>query len=107
VGNERVSKPSLFGCQFLRFNCSTAQRFFCLSLDWFFVNGQTAIDNSPRINATAANCFGPTGPHFVVMKTKLWSGIRRRKPARTRNITALMINELGSIRVPPGIRSQE
>ena len=72
-------------------------------------NGQTAIDNSPRINATAANCFGPSGPHFVVMKTKLWSGIRRRKPAKAKNITALIINELGLIIVPPapGIRSQE
>jgi hypothetical protein len=73
----------------------------------FFANGQTAIDNSPRINATAANCVGPSDPQFVVKRTKHWLGIRRRKPARTKNITALMMNDPGSIRLLPDISSQE
>src|SRR5207302_8676196 len=54
----------------------------------FFANGQTAIDNSPRINAAPANCFGPSGPHLVVMKTRVWSGTRSKKPVRAKNITA-------------------
>jgi len=64
------------------------------------LNNQTTIDTNPRAKVAAAHSRGPTGPHFVVAKTTVGSGIRSKNPVRTKNITALIMNERGSIRVP-------
>src|SRR5437588_12792416 len=72
---------------------------------FFLTNNQTPRDTNPRTRAAAAQPRGPTGPHFVVANVKPGSGIRNRKADKIKNITALMMNELGSIRLPPGISS--
>ena len=73
---------------------------------FFLINNHTPRDRIPRTRLAVAQARGPIGPHVVVMKSRAWSGIRSRKPARKKNITALMMNEPGSIRLPPGINSQ-
>ena len=87
-------------------NFSTAQRFLCLSpltRHFFLTNNHTPRDTIPRTRLAVAQARGPTGPHFVVAKVKPGSRTRNRKADRIKNITALMMNELGSIRLPPGI----
>ena len=73
----------------------------------FFLNkNHTPRDTNPRTRAAAAQARGPTGPHFVVANVKPGSTIRNRKADKMKNITALMMNEPGSIRLPPGINSR-
>src|SRR5882762_2927655 len=70
---------------------------------FFLTNNHTPRDTNARTRAAAAQAREPTGPHFVVAKVKPGSGIRNRKADKIKNINALMMNELGSIRLPPGI----
>jgi len=72
---------------------------------FFLTNSHTPRDTNPRTRATAAQPRGPTDPHFVVANVNAGSGTRNRKADRIKNITALMMNESGSIRLPPGISS--
>jgi len=72
---------------------------------FFLTNNHTPRDTIPRTKATAAHCRGPTGPNLVVMNVIVGSGTKNRKADKIKNITALMMNESGSIRLPPGISS--
>ena len=61
------------------------------------VNSQNTIESNPRTKPAAAHSLGPTDPHLVVAKITVGFGIRSRPADRTKNMTALMINDLGSI----------
>jgi hypothetical protein len=74
---------------------------------FFLTSSQTPRDIHPSAKATAANSRGPTGPNLVVTNVIVGSGTKNKKADKIKNMTALMINEPGSIRVPPGISSQE
>src|SRR5438132_9991946 len=70
---------------------------------FFLTNNHTPRDTNPRTRATAAQARGPTDTHFVVANVNAGSGTRNRRADKIKNITALMMNESGSIRLPLGI----
>jgi hypothetical protein len=76
---------------------------FQLCLGRFLTSSRTPRDIHPGTKATAAHSRGPTGPNLMVMNVIVGSGTKDRKADKIKNMTALMTNERGSLRVPPGI----